>query len=196
MKKTKTLLMLMLCFVAASVFTSCLNDDDNNNSITADQAKAAMLKMQGTYAGKLISSNKDTVQNLAWRSDSVIKVANFPLKTLAGAISGDDNKDLKAALIDANTAILKCSYGFISVSDPYVFLVSPQSLKLELTYGGKTHEVIFAFSVYNYNYSIGEYVTSTSKMSVLVTASGMYVDGSLSSAFSTEQFMLVSDTKY
>lgn len=64
MNKSKALILMIVCGLCATLFTtSCLNSDDNNNStteLTRDDSTECVLRAIGTYTGEIVYTKPAT----------------------------------------------------------------------------------------------------------------------------------------
>lgn len=180
MKSIKILSAVLLCAITLG-FTSCMNDDDNNNSLTPAEVSQCYNAVKGTYTGKLIypsvnpNNTKDTADTLAanWtiNTDSTMIIRNFPPKVLASAIT---NTEIKEALEKEAPKDLNCYIGFVRVS-PVTFLINVQAPEYTLTYGGKEHKAKIVFYG-NSSYSFGVYTAAKNTFEMQIIEARLYID--------------------
>lgn len=194
MKALKTFFMLCCC-MAAVTFTSCLNDNDDNQRLTPEERMAAFQTIKGGYTGKLIyakpnptgNTNKNDTLDVNWRidTDSTLTIANFPSAPLAAYIT---NEEISGLIAKQPAQSLKCLIGIYDNS-PVKFLINPKTLVYDgLEYGGKAHKLEIVFYINN-TYSFGGYDTFSNKgetdktptMFMQILIGGIYVDGQLNS---------------
>jgi hypothetical protein len=188
MKKFKLLTLFFAAF-AALTLTSCLNDDDDNTGLTAEQIQMAYNATRGSHSGKIIYTTgfdkdgkdvKDSA-NVSWdvTSDTVMYINNVPSKVLASVIADDD---IRAAVETQGPQRIKCYINYINVS-PIQWLVNPVSVSFDnLEYNGAKHKVTIAFYA-NSNYSFGQLITSVTPNIQMMQfiAGALYVDDKINS---------------
>ena len=188
MKKFKLLTLFFAAF-AALTLTSCLNDDDDNTGLTAEQIQMAYNATRGSHSGKNIyttgfdKDGKDVRDsaNVAWdiTSDTVMYINNVPAKVLASVIADDD---IRAAVETQGPQRIKCYINYINVS-PIQWLVNPVSVSFDnLEYNRAKHKVTIAFYA-NSNYSFGQLITSVTPNIQMMQfiAGALYVDDKINS---------------
>ena len=188
MKKFKLLTLFFAAF-AALTLTSCLNDDDDNTGLTAEQIQMAYNATRGSHSGKIIyttgfdKDGKDVRDsaNVAWdiTSDTVMYINNVPAKVLASVIADDD---IRAAVETQGPQRIKCYINYINVS-PIQWLVNPVSVSFDnLEYNRAKHKVTIAFYA-NSNYSFGQLITSVTPNIQMMQfiAGALYVDDKINS---------------
>lgn len=188
MKKFKLLTLLFAAF-AALTLTSCLNDDDDNTGLTAEQIQMAYNATRDSHSGKIIYTTgfdkdgkdvKDSA-NVSWdiTSDTVMYINNVPSKVLASVIADDD---IRAAVETQGPQRIKCYINYINVS-PIQWLVNPVSVSFDnVEYNGAKHKVTIAFYA-NSNYSFGQLITSVTPNIQMMQfiAGALYVDDKINS---------------
>ncbi len=208
--RKSNLITIMLLLAATLFISSCIGDGDDTTINTAAQ-KQYQSQMSGTYNGKayFIQSSaakaNDSTTTIVWRlsSDSIITVANFPVSSYAKDINDSTSniselKALKTALKSAPNQPVKLLYGVPStsyVTSTYInFVVNPYSISFDLTYDGATHNIIIPFQ---WNYCLGTYTISTGYASLVMLASGIYIDKtSYSTYFTSTYTYLFASSKY
>ena len=188
MKKFKLLTLFFAAF-AALTLTSCLNDDDDNTGLTAEQIQMAYNATRGSHSGKIYYTtgfNKDGKDvkdsaDVSWdvTSDTVMYINNVPAEALASVIA-DDN--IRAAVEKQGPQRIKCYINYINVS-PIQWLVNPVSVSFDnVEYNGAKHKVTIAFYV-NSNYSFGQLITSVNPNIQMMQfiAGALYVDDNINS---------------
>lgn len=188
MKKFKLLTLFFAAF-ATLTLTSCLNDDDDNTGLTAEQIQMAYNATRGSHSGKIYYTtgfNKDGKDvkdsaNVSWDviSDTVMYINNVPAEALASVIA-DDN--IHAAVENQGPQKIKCYINYINVS-PIQWLVNPVSVSFDnVEYKGAKHKVTIAFYV-NSNYSFGQLITSVNPNIQMMQfiAGALYVDDKINS---------------
>jgi hypothetical protein len=188
MKKFKLLTLFFAAF-AALTLTSCLNDDDDNTGLTAEQIQMAYNATRGSHSGKIYYTtgfNKDGKDvkdsaKVSWdvTSDTVMYINNVPSKVLASVIADDD---IRAAVETQGPQRIKCYINYINVS-PIQWLVNPVSVSFDnVEYNGAKHKVTIAFYA-NSNYSFGQLITSVTPNIQMMQfiAGALYVDDKINS---------------
>lgn len=188
MKKFKLLTLFFAAF-AALTLTSCLNDDDDNTGLTADQIQMAYNATRGSHSGKIIyttgfdKDGKDVRDSavVSWdvTSDTVMYINNVPSKVIASVIADDD---IRAAVETQGPQRIKCYINYINVS-PIQWLVNPVSVSFDnVEYNGAKHKVTIAFYA-NSNYSFGQLITSVTPNIQMMQfiAGALYVDDKINS---------------
>ena len=188
MKKFKLLTLFFAAF-AALTLTSCLNDDDDNTGLTAEQIQMAYNATRGSHSGKIYYTtgfNKDGKDvkdsaDVSWdvTSDTVMYIKNVRAKALASVIA-DDN--IRAAVEKQGPQRIKCYINYINVS-PIQWLVNTVSVSFDnVEYNGAKHKVTIAFYV-NSNYSFGQLITSVNPNIQMMQfiAGALYVDDQINS---------------
>ena len=188
MKKIK-LFSIVAAFVAAFAFTSCNTGDDNNYTkpLTKSEKDLCYLKTAGVHNGKLaymsdehvteIKGTKEYIDTLDVATDiygngkdTVMTVRNFPVKILARYIPENaDTKDLKEALKKYEMPVnFKSVVTYYTVTPVLQFLLYPETMTVNLEYGGATHKVKF------YCYANQPYPYSESRRHQTQTSSEPY----------------------
>ena len=201
MKKIK-LFSIVAAFVAAFAFTSCNTGDDNNYTkpLTKSEKDLCYLKTAGVHNGKLaymsdehvteIKGTKEYIDTLDVATDiygngkdTVMTVRNFPVKILARYIPEKaDTKDLKEALKKYEMPVnFKSVVTYYTVTPVLQFLLYPETMTVNLEYGGATHKVKFycyANQPYPYYsiYNAGLVDNTTSKLEAYFALYGYEVD--------------------
>lgn len=188
MKKFKLLTLFFAAF-AALTLTSCLNDDDDNTGLTAEQIQMAYNATMGLHSGKFYyttgfdKDGKDVKDSadVSWdvTSDTVMYINNVPAKALASVIADDD---IRAAVEKQGPQKIKCYINYINVS-PIQWLVNPVSVSFDnVEYNGARHKVTIAFYV-NSNYSFGQLITSVTPNIQMMQfiAGALYVNDKINS---------------
>lgn len=188
MKKFKLLTLFFAAF-AALTLTSCLNDDDDNTGLTAEQIQMAYNATRGSHSGKIYyttgfdKDGKDVKDSavVSWdvTPDTVMYINNVPSKVLASVIADDD---IRAAVETQGPQRIKCYINYINVS-PIQWLVNPVSVSFDnLEYNGAKHKITIAFYA-NSNYSFGQLITSVTPNIQMMQfiAGALYVDDKINS---------------
>ena len=201
MKKIK-LFSIVAAFVAAFAFTSCNTGDDNNSNyqpLTKAEKDLCYLKTAGVHNGKLaymsdehvteIKGTKEYIDTLDVTTDisgngkdTVMTVRNFPVKILARYIpelENADTKELKEALKKCEMQVsFKSVVTYYKVIPVLQFLLYPETMTVNLEYGGTTHKVNFycLANTYYYIYNTGLVDSKTSKLETYFALYGYEVD--------------------
>lgn len=198
MKKIK-LFSIVAAFVAAFAFTSCNTGDDNNSHyqpLTQAEKQACYLKTTGSRMSKLAymsddhitvkDGKKEYIDTLDVATsiygdgkDTVMTVHNFPVKILARYIPETaETKDLKEALKKCEMPVnFKSVVNYYTLTPVLQFLLSPETMTVNLEYGGTTHKVNF-YCVANayYIYNTGLVDSKTNKLEAYFALYGYEVD--------------------
>lgn len=180
MKNLKFISLMLGCLAAACVtFTSC-DDDDDTHALTPEEIQTAFAAVRGNYGGSLIyrainPKNQNDVTDttaVSWsiQSDSVMTIHDFPVALLGHVVP---DSTLRSAIATAAPQDIRCDIGFIRVT-PATFLANPNTLTLNLNYGGAAHKVQIAFYVNSY-YSYGQ--VHDRSLDMQIVEAGIYVDG-------------------
>lgn len=200
MKKIK-LFSIVAAFVAAFAFTSCNTGDDNNSyyqPLTQAEKDVCYLKTAGVHYGKLaymsdehvteIKGTKEYIDTLDVTTeiygngkDTVMTVRNFPVKILARYIpelENADTKELKEALKKCEMQVnFKSVVTYYTVTPVLQFLLYPETMTVNLEYGGTTHKVNFyVYANAYYIYNTGLVDSKTSKLEAYFALYGYEVD--------------------
>ena len=200
MKKIK-LFSIVAALVAAFAFTSCNTGDDNNYTkpLTKSEKDVCYLKTAGVHYGKLaymsdehvteIKGTKEYIDTLDVTTDisgngkdTVMTVRNFPVKILARYIpelENADTKELKEALKKCEMQVsFKSVVTYYKVTPVLQFLLYPETMTVNLEYGGTTHKVNFycLANTYYYIYNTGLVDSKTSKLETYFALYGYEVD--------------------
>ena len=206
MKKNK-LLILFVALIATLSFSSCLNDDYDEqakrNRPTVEELRAASHTIQGLYHGKLSRyglnereqrERKDSV-NTTWeiKDDTTLIIKNIPTKMLTASII---DTDLKQAIEALPNQEIKCAISVFNVK-PILFYIAPYRLDLgKITYGGKTHNVAIAF-LFKADYTYGGYDADRKVLATRLLEGGLVIDGVLDKSVSkgADYFFLASEPR-
>lgn len=197
MKKIK-LFSIVAAFVAAFAFTSCNTGDDNNYTkpLTKSEKDVCYLKTAGVHYGKLaymsdehvteIKGTKEYIDTLGVTTDiygngkdTVMTVRNFPVKIFARYIPENvDTKELKEALKKYEMPVsFKSVVTYYTVTPVLQFLLSPETITVNLEYGGATHKVNFyCYANAYYIYNTGLVDSKTNKLEAYFALYGYEVD--------------------
>ncbi len=197
MKKIK-LFSIVAAFIAAFAFTSCNTGDDNNyrKPLTKSEKDVCYLKTAGVHYGKLaymsdehvteIKGTKEYIDTLDVTTDiygngkdTVMTVRNFPVKIFARYIPENvDTKELKEALKKYEMPVsFKSVVTYYTVTPVLQFLLSPETITVNLEYGGATHKVNFyCYANAYYIYNTGLVDSKTNKLEAYFALYGYEVD--------------------
>ena len=197
MKKIK-LFSIVAAFVAAFAFTSCNTGDDNNyrKPLTKSEKDVCYLKTSGVHYGKLaymsdehvteVKGTKEYIDTLDVTTDiygngkdTVMTVRNFPVKIFARYIPENvDTKELKEALKKYEMPVsFKSVVTYYTVTPVLQFLLSPETITVNLEYGGATHKVNFyCYANAYYIYNTGLVDSKTNKLEAYFALYGYEVD--------------------
>lgn len=197
MKKAKNLLLLLFCgIIAAASFSSCFNSDDNDYTIDAATQKKYMTTIsllspyasnarfyyESSYNYQKYDSIKGNNIDCYFKSDSTVSI-RIPVCKLDSAIkiSENETKGNYRELFDAlhnssETVAIKGLYcipysNWVS-SNGYQYLMAV-SAQVKVTYGGKEHNVLFAFDS---TQSWGAYNSTNLTNGVSLILAGIYLD--------------------
>ena len=168
MKNFKNSILLLFCSIlAATTFTSCLSDDnDNTNSsvitLTGAQRMQTLQSLAGDYSGYLYfynDSKKDSVE-MDWKvssSDSTFTSFSFPISFLQNYVS--TNSTIKDAVANAGRQTLIGAVNTYAQASKtyweqnyYFYLLTPANKTLKFNYNGKACEIAFADYMANGSY--------------------------------------------
>ncbi|MGI6222358.1 MAG: DUF4840 domain-containing protein [Prevotella sp.] len=183
--KIITLQLVALLFVGG-LFTSCLDDDDDDVSfsyLSKSEQLQAFYQLAGTHSGRvywLADSSSytkldsiDVTLNAA--NDSTIYIYNFPTKPLAQYVN-DGERELKDSLEKQDNVTLTIYTAYFHLS-PIYFEADPYNITYNMTYGGESHKVEVAFYTGMPNYLYGEYDSTSSPQLVIRMCQGaIWVD--------------------
>lgn len=197
MKKIK-LFSMVAAFVAAFAFTSCNTGDDNNSyyqPLTQAEKQTCYLMTSGSRMSKLAyisdenvtlkDGKKEYIDTLDVATsiygdgkDTVMTVRNFPVKILARYIEGDDKKELKEALKKYEMPVnFKSIVYYWTLTPNLQFLLTPETITVNLEYGGTTHKVNFyCYANGYYIYNTGLVNSTSKKLEAYLTLYGYEVD--------------------
>lgn len=214
MRKIKFIPFLLCCLAAVSFFASCNDDDDSG--LSYQQKEEAIQSVFGGYTGSLLyavntttaSGNDTTVVDTvsaSWSvvSDSVLTIHNFPVSIL-----GNESEDssFRAAMKSLPAQDIRCTIYDVVNNSPVTFILAPETVSFELTYGGGTHTVQIPFYCNYYSYAQMVSISSSSSttrtaMMIQIVQGGIYVDGENTNWISTTKrnipnYVFISDSRY
>ena len=172
-------MVLVGCALTATSFTSCINDDEDNTTLTKEEAARRLGIMQGSYYGKhYVFYNNDT----EIKSDSVMSsftittdskfTVDLPVSMMSHTVKDKNETDLIEALKAEGTKkvyfkmLLNDIYG---KTDPnvYAYYLYPASyLNFTCSHGEKTYEIEVKFTMSGYYFN-----------ALNVTSYGLYSKG-------------------
>lgn len=167
-----------LLFIAASVLalSSCLNNDDDNNTNYAADYKNAV----GQYTGKMYAldynenpQKPDTLMHdvtATITADSLISFSSFPLYFIAKEIT---DTELREAVIARGNTNLKVHYLIYNKGDEYLYsYIIPESVIInDLDYKGGKHKLTFSFV-----YPTNGFIYSRNYLQVPMDIGGIFLD--------------------
>ena len=168
MKNFKNSILLLFCSIlAATTFTSCLSDDNDNTNgsvitLTGAQRMQTLQSLAGDYSGYLYfynDSKKDSVE-MDWKvssSDSTFTSFSFPISFLQNYVS--TNSTIKDAVANAGRQTLIGAVNTYAQASKtyweqnyYFYLLTPANKTLKFNYNGKACEIAFADYMANGSY--------------------------------------------
>ena len=194
MKKNK-LLIFVVALIATLSFSSCLNDDYDEqakrNRPTVEELKAASHTIHGLYHGKLSRyglnereqlERKDSV-NTTWeiKDDTTLIIKNIPTKMLTASII---DTDLKQAIEALPNQEIKCAISVFSVK-PILFYIAPYRLDLGIAF------------LFKADYTYGGYDSDRKVLATRLLEGGLVIDGVLDKSVSkgADYFFLASEPR-
>ncbi len=179
MKIMKTAV-VALCCIAATLFTSCLSEDEMDAGLTPAEKTAALNAVKGTYKGMIIYPKADDNGNdslaITWeiKNDTTLTIRNFPVNLLATRIT---NTNIAKGISDEQPRDMKCHIVFGSAS-PVTFFVNPEAQSFSLYYGEAYHLVQIAMMTNNI-FSFASYDATSQSLQMQIVEAGIYVNGIL-----------------
>ncbi len=191
MKNLKKIIFLLFCttFVLTSL-SSCLDsDDDNTQTITAEEASAMFKTLQGTHSGDLYAlfdSNgsvysvfKDSIPNLQTivSSDTLVSVYSVPDSIFAQSLSSGnttENAFAQALRKSTNSHPLQSKISYLTYYDKekttnlYVTNYASLNLPVEIDGAQKLLTLVYYMRIY--------YTPSTKQISTLIYPYSMSYD--------------------
>ena len=195
MKNILSFSIALMCSVV--LFTSCLKDDDDNNTtegLSKEQIHNCYLQMAGEHTGKLFflkrenSSSKSDSIDITWTvvSDSVITIHSVPAEVLA---STTENEPIKTAIIETMGKVDMKVYYLPYKTSPITFTDYPNPLQANIFYNNATHTVTFGFVISTYSWGTFE----NKKMRMQMVLDGIYLDNSTYSYLTTQAPLLIEE---
>ena len=202
MKLKNFFLFLIVALTAATLPSSCLNDDDNSTSTVSSSEFLNNLtggytgKVSGTYGGKTLGET-----TIAWTMDSAgAHIANIPVSWLAAGLTS--NTTLKAVIDTMSTATMQVGIAQTGASSTqYTFLTFP-SMAFTVNYGGADHTYYVDYNTTVLaGYTTGYYLLSSYQMQMTLAITGLKerVHGELTDVSGWEgyvQYSMLSTQKY
>lgn len=197
MKKLRLLGLCLLMAGSAFTLTSCLNDDDNDNSVTPAERQQMFSVVQGSHSGRIYAMGKDVQNgksvildsaNVAWsvNTDSTMIYHAVPARFLALAIDTTtaEHKAIRDAVAQQGPAEIKCAIGFYKYYQEWTtypfWVINPGNVSYNVTVDGTAHKVTISFWG-NTMSSYGIYNASTKAMSSAILIAGAQIDNNSSS---------------
>jgi len=179
---------MMLCLVATS-FTSCLDSDDNNNSVTPNSTA-----VQGTYSGQMTVS----CNGMAYVRDVDVMIGNYALR-IDSILAADilENAISDSAALAAAKAQTKDIPLYFECSSTGTSGIIPITLKDEVG------SMLFTYGGYNYVYSYltgdstttSTYNTSTKELNLHFKVSTLALNYTVISNFNGIYYDIVASKK-
>ncbi len=190
MENLKKMMVMLICMGIMATITSCLGDDDNNNTqtvLTASQKSAQIYEMSGNYNGYVYFTNDSTLRtdssSCVWRlaaSDSALVIPNFPVAILANGVN--DNVAKKCLLNGGTTTFKGVLHPYYNTNNSksyytYWMLVDNDKMEFTIENEGTSHNVtvnyvyqMVANNGINYStfYSVGDYLNGEMLVYILV----------------------------
>jgi hypothetical protein len=207
MKKLRLLGLCLLMAGSAFTLTSCLNDDDNDNSVTPAERQQMFSVVQGSHSGRIYAMGKDVQNgksvildsaNVAWsvNTDSTMIYHAVPARFLALAIDTTtaEHKAIRDAVAQQGPAEIKCAIGFYKYYQEWTtypfWVINPGNVSYNVTVDGTAHKVTISFWG-NTMSSYGIYNASTKAMSSAILIAGAQIDNNSSSVSLNDAIPLV-----
>ena len=207
MKKLRLLGLCLLMAGSAFTLTSCLNDDDNDNSVTPAERQQMFSVVQGSHSGRIYAMGKDVQNgksvildsaNVAWsvNTDSTMIYHAVPARFLALAIDTTtaEHKAIRDAVAQQGPAEIKCAIGFYKYYQEWTtypfWVINPRNVSYNVTVDGTAHKVTISFWG-NTMSSYGIYNASTKAMSSAILIAGAQIDNNSSSVSLNDAVPLV-----
>jgi len=192
---------------SAFTLTSCLNDDDNDNSVTPAERQQMFSVVQGSHSGRIYAMGKDVQNgksvildsaNVAWsvNTDSTMIYHAVPARFLALAIDTTtaEHKAIRDAVAQQGPAEIKCAIGFYKYYQEWTtypfWVINPGNVSYNVTVDGTAHKVTISFWG-NTMSSYGIYNASTKAMSSAILIAGAQIDNNSSSVSLNDAIPLV-----
>lgn len=207
MKKLRLLGLCLLMAGSAFTLTSCLNDDDNDNSVTPAERQQMFSVVQGSHSGRIYAMGKDVQNgksvildsaNVAWsvNTDSTMIYHAVPARFLALAIDTTtaEHKAIRDAVAQQGPAEIKCAIGFYKYYQEWTtypfWVINPGNVSYNVTVDGTAHKVTISFWG-NTMSSYAVYNASTKAMSSAILMAGAQIDNNSSSVSLNDAIPLV-----
>ena len=182
MKKLRLLGLCLLMAGSAFTLTSCLNDDDNDNSATPAEIQQMFSVVQGSHSGRIYAMGKDIENGKSVKLDSADVTCSVntdstmiyhavPARFLALAIdtATAEHKAIRDAVARQAPAEIKCGISFYKYYQEWTkypfWFINP---------GNVSYNV-------NTTSSYGVYNASTKAMSSAILMAGAQIDNTTSS---------------
>ena len=192
--KNLKLIFLGLGCMAALCLTSCLEDNDNDNTgLSKDDISRCYKAILGNYSGKLLFSATnpkdvydvmDTLE-VQWtvNADTVLLIKDFPATALVEQVR---NTELREALQEQNPVKdISCYMVFTAFKDSYIqFALGPQKIDFPVFYKEATHTLSIYF--WANGSSFGEKDTATGDMILRLIVGAAYLDNDSSYNYITD----------
>ena len=206
MKKLRLLGLCLLMAGSAFTLTSCLNDDDNDNSATPAEIQQMFSVVQGSHSGRIYAIGKDVENGKSVKLDSADVTCSVntdstmiyhavPARFLALAIDTTtaEHKAIRDAVVRQAPAEIKCGIGFYKYYQEWTtypfWFINPGNVSYNVTVDGKDHKVIISFWG-NTTSSYGVYNASGAMSSAILMA-GAQIDNNSSSVSLNDAIPLV-----
>ena len=184
MKHLRNYLFALGCLASVGL-TSCLSDDNNNNTgLSRQEVSQCYNYIKGNYTGKLLYESQnpnnpnDYIDTLDIASsvtaDTLIVINQFPQAAFLDEIQ---DSTLKAALAEAEPTQLKVEFGFYQ-TNPIAFVLYPITVNYDIEIEGVAHKASLAFWFNNYSY--GSFDISSRVFQMQMIMAGLYLDESTS----------------
>lgn len=147
MKHLRSVAFILSMIIAAPIFTSCLDSDDDNNDstvevLTAEQKRQAIYQIAGNYTSS-ISYTDGSTTTVTWNvgTDSVITVTPFPMKAIINALT-TSHPEASTILSNASTQKIQgVVHPLYSYSSTLVFYVNYEPITFTVGEGDDQHNV-------------------------------------------------------
>lgn len=196
MKNILSFSIALMCSVV--LFTSCLKDDDDNNTtegLSKEQIHSCYLQMAGEHTGKLFflkkensGATKSDSIDITWTvvNDSVITIHSVPTEVLA---STAEDGSVKTAIIESAGKLDMKVYYLPYKTSPITYTDYPSPLQANIFYNNATHTVTFGFVLNTYSWGTFE----NKKMRMQMVLDGIYLDTSTYSYLTTQAPLVIEE---